>query len=236
MCEFDPYVAEYGDKPRKQASWFELKQALALQSFATESPSKQFGNLRFKDAMKFIYSAIACIGIFCFASAATFPQGSGQSDVSKIVESRLPALGHRNWIVIADSAYPLQNSPGVETITVTEDQIKCVKAVLAALAKTKHVRPNIFLDKEIDFVPEKSAPGIDRYRKGLEAVLSGHKAEKQLHEDLIAKLDEAGKTFHILLIKTPLTIPYTTVFFQLQCGYWSDQDESDLREAMKAKG
>ena len=28
----------------------------------------------------------------------------------------LPALGHRNWIVVADSAFPLQISPGIETI------------------------------------------------------------------------------------------------------------------------
>ena len=33
----------------------------------------------------------------------------------------LPALGHRNWIVVADSAFPLQISPGIETIVSNED-------------------------------------------------------------------------------------------------------------------
>ena len=28
----------------------------------------------------------------------------------------MPYLGHRNWIVIADMAYPLQTNPGIKTI------------------------------------------------------------------------------------------------------------------------
>ena len=52
-------------------------------------------------------------------------------------------------------------------------------------------------------------------------------------EQIIAKLDEAGKTFKVLLIKTPLTKPYTSVFFQLECGYWNADSEKQLRDAMK---
>ena len=47
------------------------------------------------------------------------------------------------------------------------------------------------------------------------------------------KLDEAGKTFKVLLIKTPLTKPYTSVFFQLECGYWNADSEAELRKAIK---
>jgi len=28
----------------------------------------------------------------------------------------LPLFGHRNWIVVADSAYPAHSMPGIETI------------------------------------------------------------------------------------------------------------------------
>ena len=55
----------------------------------------------------------------------------------------------------------------------------------------------------------------------------------QPHEQIIGKLDEAGKTFKVLLIKTPLTKPYTSVFFQLECGYWNAESEKQLRNAMK---
>ena len=42
----------------------------------------------------------------------------------------------------------------------------------------------------------------------------------------------AGKTFHVLLLKTNHTQPYTSVFLQLECGYWSPKAEKELRTAM----
>ena len=34
------------------------------------------------------------------------------------VEKTLKSYGHRNWIVIADSAYPKQSNPAIKTITI----------------------------------------------------------------------------------------------------------------------
>jgi hypothetical protein len=149
------------------------------------------------------------------------------------LQKQLPLLGHRNWIVVADSAYPLQTAPGIETIYVDADQIEVVKGVIAELAKTKHVKPNIYTDAELKFVPEKSAPGISEYRDSLDKVLANQPAQVLPHEQIIGKLDEAGKTFKVLIIKTTLTKPYTSVFFQLQCGYWNDASETELRQLMK---
>lgn len=149
------------------------------------------------------------------------------------LRKELPLLGHRNWIVVADSAYPLQTAPGIETIYVEADQLEVVKGVIAELAKTKHVKPTIYTDAEMKFVAEKNAPGIGAYRDGLAKVLANQPAEVLPHEQIIGKLDEAGKTFKVLLIKTPLTKPYTSVFFQLRCGYWTADSEADLRKAMQ---
>lgn len=159
--------------------------------------------------------------------------GATQTSVEKLVASKLPTLGHRNWIVVADSAYPLQTAPGIETITVEDDQISVVKQVLAALSKTKHVKPNIFLDQELSFVTDKLAPGVTKYRDNLGKVLKGKAVQRLLHEEIIAKLDEAGKTFKVIIIKTPHIQPYTSVFFQLECGYWSAESEAQLRSSMK---
>ncbi len=52
-----------------------------------------------------------------------------------------------------------------------------------------------------------------------------------LLEELIGKLDEAGKTFHVLLLKTNLCLPYTSVFLQLDCAYWNADAEKRLRAA-----
>lgn len=149
------------------------------------------------------------------------------------LQKELPLLGHRNWIVVADSAYPLQTAPGIETIYVEADQLEIVKGVIAALAKTKHVKPMIYTDAEMKFVTEKNTPGIGAYRDGLEKILTNQPVQVLPHEQIITKLDEAGKTFKVLLIKTPLTKPYTSVFFQLECGYWNADSEAELRKAMK---
>lgn len=151
---------------------------------------------------------------------------------SRLAE-QLPLLGHRNWIVVADSAYPLQTAPGIETIYVNADQLEVVKGVIAELAKTKHVKPTIYTDAEMKFVAEKNASGIGAYREELGKILTGKPVQVLPHEQIIAKLDEAGKTFKVLIIKTPLTLPYTSVFFQLECGYWNADSEKELREALK---
>jgi D-ribose pyranose/furanose isomerase RbsD len=173
------------------------------------------------------------LAVVC-AAAAFASQKSSSPKVKNLVADILPTLGHRNWIVVADSAYPMQVSPGVETITVTESQISCIRQILEALAHTKHVRPHIMLDKELNYVPESDAPGITNFRKELNQALAGQGTVRMLHEDIIKMLDDAGKTFKVLIIKTPLTLPYTSVFFQLQCGYWPDAAENRLRDKMKS--
>jgi hypothetical protein len=156
------------------------------------------------------------------------------ADWKESLKESLPMLGHRNWIVIADSAYPWQVSPGVQTIYTGATQEEVTKAVLQALAGTKHVKPTVFIDRELEFVAEGDAPGISAYRDKLASILAGSEVTKLPHEAIIAKLDEAGKTFRVLLLKTNMTIPYTSVFLQLECGYWNAAAEQRLRAAIPA--
>jgi D-ribose pyranose/furanose isomerase RbsD len=152
---------------------------------------------------------------------------------SDALSGLLPALGHRNWIVVADSAFPLQISPGIETIVSHEDHFAVLEMVLRAVDAAKHIRPKVYLDKELAFVPETLAPGADEARRRLEEMLKGRSAVSVLHEDLIARLDQAGKTFKVVMIKTTLAVPYTSVFLELDCGYWGPDAEAKMREAMK---
>jgi hypothetical protein len=149
------------------------------------------------------------------------------------LKKELPLLGDRNWIAVVDSAYPLQTSPGIETVSTKANQLTVVKGVLTELKQTRHVRPVIYIDAEQKFVAETKAPGISAYRKALEKILADQPVQDLPHEQIIGRLNDAGKTFKILIIKTPLTLPYTSVYFHLKCGYWSDQAEQQLREVMK---
>jgi hypothetical protein len=151
------------------------------------------------------------------------------------LNEELPLLGHRNWIAVVDSAYPLQTSAGVETIETNASQLDVVRMVLDQLSKAKHVRPVIFTDSELNIVPEAEAAGVTAYRQGLTSLVGKTEAQSLPHEEIISKLDEAGKTFHVLVLKTNMTIPYTSVFIRLDCGYWSADAEKRLREKMAGR-
>ncbi|MGA2672812.1 MAG: hypothetical protein ABSE99_06245 [Terracidiphilus sp.] len=150
------------------------------------------------------------------------------------VTQNLPLLGHRNWILIVDSAYPLQSSPGVETIETNADQVDVIRYVLGAIGGSIHVRPLLSMDAELPFVAEEDAPGISAYRAQIAALLHGVPIESLPHDKLIATIGEAGSQFHVLVLKTKMTLPYTSVFIRLDCKYWSADAERRMRGRMAA--
>ncbi len=83
------------------------------------------------------------------------------------------------------------------------------------------------------FVSEDDAPGITEYKQQLQEALVGSGMEHFEHEQIIAKLDQSALTFRVLVIKTNTKIPYTSVFFELDCGYWNADAEERLRRAMR---
>ena len=145
----------------------------------------------------------------------------------------LPLYGHRNWIVVADTAYPAQSKPGIETLVSGDDQIPVVRKVLDAIVAAKHIRANVYTDRELAFVAEPDAPGVQEYRQQLDAVLHGAHVHQLPHEQIIHKLDQAAQLVRILIVKTEMTIPYTSVFFELDCGYWNAEAEERLRQAIQ---
>jgi len=148
------------------------------------------------------------------------------------LQRQLPLLGHRNWIAVVDSAYPLQASAGVTTLYTGEKQTDVVRTVLDAVDKAPHVRGIPYVDAELPYVPEDGAAGISDYRRQLKKLLDGREVNSLPHEQIIARLDEAGKTYSVLVLKTTLTLPYTSVFVELDCGYWSAEAEQRLRESV----
>jgi hypothetical protein len=50
----------------------------------------------------------------------------------------------------------------------------------------------------------------------------------------MTKLNDAGKTYRVLIIKTNMKIPYTSVFMRLDCGYMSDDVGQRINKAMSA--
>jgi D-ribose pyranose/furanose isomerase RbsD len=156
-------------------------------------------------------------------------------DWEGILAEQLPLLGHRNWVVIADAAYPASSSAGIETVVAKGDPMDAVHHVLAQVSACRHVRANIYTDLELDFVDEQDAPGVSRYRQELAALLKDVQPLTLPHEQILFKLDQCARMFRVLIIKTELTIPYTSVFLELDCGYWNAEAEQRLRDAMAAE-
>ena len=77
---------------------------------------------------------------------------------------------------------------------------------------------------------------MTHYRHDIQAILGNRVVTQLPHEQIISKVDEAGKISHILVLKTTLAIPYTSFFLQLDCKYWSAASEVKLRKAMKSGG
>ena len=162
------------------------------------------------------------------------PAQTALPDWKTRLASAMPLLGHRNWILVVDSAYPLQTSPGIETIETNAQQLEVVRGVVNAIGRSIQVRPVVFMDAELPFVSDADAPGVSHYRAEVSQLLQGYPLEQLPHEKIISNVDEAGKTFHVLVLKTNMTIPYTSVFIRLDCKYWSADQEKRLRNKMAA--
>jgi hypothetical protein len=168
-------------------------------------------------------------------TAIVYAASSGSAPGWKTrVATTMPLLGHRNWILVVDSAYPLQSSPGVETIETDAGMLEVVQSVLDTINNSIHVRPDIYMDAELPFVPDQDVPGVSAYRAQIAKTLHGDNVESILHDKIIADIGETGSQFHVLVLKTNITIPYSSVFFRLDCKYWSANAEKRMREKMSA--
>ncbi|MBQ6254204.1 MAG: hypothetical protein IJK05_06105 [Bacteroidales bacterium] len=142
-----------------------------------------------------------------------------QKDWKASLEEMMPLLGHRNWIVIADMAYPLQSGEGIVTFYADQPYLEVLKTTVGMIDEYPHVFAHIYNDKELGFITEDMVKGIGQLKEGIKSAV-GPEASSAPHEELISRLDEAGKLFTVVIIKTPLTVPYTTTFLELDCDYW----------------
>jgi hypothetical protein len=148
------------------------------------------------------------------------------------LEVLLNEFGHRNWIVVADYAYPCQSSAGIETLFTGQDHFEVLDFVLERIQSAPHIRPRIRIDRELDFLSDADATGIEEYRSELKRKLVGLEVSSLPHEEIIHALDACSELYKVLIMKTGMALPYTSVFIELDCGYWDAEKESRLRRAM----
>jgi len=178
------------------------------------------------------FAIAIALALFIGPSFSQSPPGGTPTDWKAVVQSRLPLYGHRNWIVVADSAFPVYSEPGIETIVADEDLPTVLEYVANAISSSRHVRATVFLDKELQFIDEQDYPGVSELRRKIAGTFMKDQISSIPHVEVMNRIDEAGKTFRILFIKTTGTIPYTSVYMRLDCGYMSNEVETKISTAM----
>ena len=181
--------------------------------------------------LNYLTAGALCVPLVCCTPQQQQATEEGYSWKDELKEE-IPLVGHRNWIVIADMAYPLQTQPGIKTIFADEPYIDILTYVYNEIEKAPHIRPLIYQDKELSFLSDKDAAGVDALKNDIKALL-GNQVSPVPHEELIARLDEVSQMFNVIIIKSSLTIPYTSTFFELDCAYWSASSQQALEERMK---
>lgn len=150
------------------------------------------------------------------------------------MEGYLGKLGHRNWIILADAAYPCHSNPSIETSLYAGDLLAALDDMLHFFRNSTNVRPRIYFDSELPYVAEAHAPGIGKFRKDLLTRIEPYSPVEVNHELLVLRVDEVARHFKVLVLKTQSMFPYTSVFLELECGYWSEEAEADLRLSVPA--
>lgn len=179
---------------------------------------------------------ISIVAIFfaCNQSSQTQAPFSANTENSwhHQLDSLLPLLGHRNWIIMVDKAFPAQTS-NMTVINTDDSLLSVLKYTLQQIDNSAHVTADIYEDKELSFLTENEVSGIDTYKAALGKLFKGQPVTAILHDSEFTKMDAASKLFKVVVLKTNATIPYSSVYFQLDCKYWTPEKEKQLRDSMK---
>jgi D-ribose pyranose/furanose isomerase RbsD len=155
---------------------------------------------------------------------------SYRNDWKSSVNHQVGQLGYRNWIVIAEASFPAHSRTGVSQVNSDAAIPEVLDYVLNALEKTQHVKPNIYLTREMRAVDNDVAPGMDVLRDQIKNSLHGHETTEIDQQSLLTLIESSLASFDVLVIRTTTALPYSSVFLELQPGYWDDESEKQLRQ------
>lgn len=151
------------------------------------------------------------------------------------IRHELAYLGARNWVVVAEAAFPIQSRRGLRVIQIDADIPDLVDGIEQVIEEKHHVKPRIYVTSEIGNVAYDYAPGVKNYRKQLEVALHGRETLSLDNTMLMRMLNDTTKTYRVLVIKSRTALPYSSVFMELGSGYWDSESESALRKSMEEK-
>lgn len=151
------------------------------------------------------------------------------------VTREVQSMGYGNWIVIAEASFPVHSRRGVRTLVVDGEIPDVLDQVVTALEYSESVKPFFTTARELPYVQNDRAPGIDMFRGQLQTALHGHATRQMDYRALGLLLESEANKFAVLVLKTKTALPYTSVFIELQSNYWDVESERAMRQQMDTK-
>ena len=179
----------------------------------------------------------------CFIISLTLPACRNQADMPvqavpliptwlDNVDQEVHKLGSFNWVIVADPSFPALSRSGVVTVTTPVSTTQALFGVLQSIDAHSHVRPRIHLTREASAVVEDETPGINQFRAERDFVLNKRETITLTNNALNLLITDARKNYRILVIKTTTNLPYTSIFMELESGYWDGESETALRKRL----
>lgn len=170
--------------------------------------------------------------IFLLGSCGSSRRQAPPPPWGEVVSREVNALGFQNWIIIAESSFPVMSRRGVRTLVIDAEVPEVVDYVVNALEQSESVTPSFNTARELPFVKNDRAPGVDEFRKLLKVSLHGHQVRELEHRSLSLLAHSDSSKYAVLVLKTKTALPYSNVFIELDSGYWDRESEDKLRHEM----
>jgi D-ribose pyranose/furanose isomerase RbsD len=183
--------------------------------------------------ISYLWFAVYILVISCQSIKEPAPSEEKTLNWKQQLRSELPQLGHRNWLLVVDKAFPLLAEENIKIIQTDEQLVDVLNEVKNQLGEQAHVKPILYKDLELDYLNEQLVPGIETFKKDLYHIYPKESYSVILHNEIFAKMDAASKLFKVLVLKTNAVMPYSSVFMELDCKYWNADKEILLRDKIK---
>lgn len=175
------------------------------------------------------------VGVLCCLTVASCVNQPEPKPYLGVLRNELGYLGARNWVVIAEAAFPIQSRRGVRVVQLDADIPDVLEAVEDVIEEKHHVKPRVYVTAELESVPYEYAPGVRAHKKKLQESLHGREPVRLDNDMLLRLLNDTSKTYRVLVIKTRTALPYSSVFIELGSGYWDAESEAALRQNFEKK-
>lgn len=180
--------------------------------------------------MKYFTKVLILFFVFSSLSCSHFSKAKKQQSIE--LKQELVKLGAKNWILVTDSAYGIPENANANLIISDATLDKTLEQVLEQIDSLGHVWPRIYTLREFEFLDPSHAPGVTKLKISRKIAM-GERANQIVSSNTASLLlKDVIKEHKILIVKSNSAFPYSSVYLELDSGYWNSRSEAELRVKM----